>query len=352
MTSLFAHIVPLYGKTEVVATEALKYILEQSEEARRALEQMLATSGVEIGSLTRFQTEAPGDEGERVDLVCYDASGDERVLIEAKFWAGLTDNQPNTYLGRLPEDGPSVLLFVAPAQRIETLWPELRRRAQEKHELTILSDSGDFRSATTNGDHHRLMLTSWRVMLNRMASHASSDAKITADIQQLHGLTARMDADAFLPLHADELGPAFARRMLQLPQLIDDATDRARSAGWVSTERLARTPLATGYGRYMQLAGVYSRFDVNFDHWANLGDTPLWLNPYNLNGLDEDQVLRRLRALEDKGAILGDDWYIPISIPTGVEYDAVLEAVVDQLERIGRLIDPKGPTYNKDSSDA
>ena len=76
--SLFAHIVPMYGKTEVVATEALKYILEQSEAARHALEQMLSAAGVEIGSLTRFQTEAPGDEGERVDLVCYDVSGDER----------------------------------------------------------------------------------------------------------------------------------------------------------------------------------------------------------------------------------------------------------------------------------
>lgn len=145
--TLLAHIVPMYGKTELVAIEALKYILEQSEAARTALESMLYAGGVGVGSLMRFQTEALGDESERVDLVCYDASG-------------------------------------------------------------------------------------------------------------------------------DELGPAFARRMLQLPQLIDDATDRARSAGWVSTERLSRTPWATGYGRYMQLAGVYSRFDVNFYYWANLGDTP------------------------------------------------------------------------------
>ncbi len=131
-TSLFAQILPMFtGQTERAATEALRHILVQSELAREALEQMLRTAGVEVGSLTRFQTEASGDEGERVDLVCYDASGDERVLIEAKFWAGLTDNQPNTYLSRMPEDGYSVLLFVAPAQRIETLWPELRRRAQE-----------------------------------------------------------------------------------------------------------------------------------------------------------------------------------------------------------------------------
>ena len=101
--SLLAHIVPMYGKTELVATEALKYILEQSEAARHALEQMLSAAGVEVGALTKFQTEAPGDEGERVDLVCFDADGAKRVLIEAKFWARLTDHQPNTYLEVFPK---------------------------------------------------------------------------------------------------------------------------------------------------------------------------------------------------------------------------------------------------------
>ena len=131
MSTLFAQILPIFtNQTERVATEALRYILQQSEPARNALERTLLTAGVEVGSLTRFQTEASGDEGERVDLVCYDERGTKRVLIEAKFWAGLTDNQPNTYLAGLPEEGHSALLFVAPAQRMETLWPELCGRAE------------------------------------------------------------------------------------------------------------------------------------------------------------------------------------------------------------------------------
>lgn len=51
--TLLAHIVPMYGKTELVATEALRYILEQSGAARKALESMLRASGVEVSSLTR-----------------------------------------------------------------------------------------------------------------------------------------------------------------------------------------------------------------------------------------------------------------------------------------------------------
>ena len=51
------------------------------------------------------------------------------MLIEAKFRAGLTDNQPMAYLKRLPANTPSALLFVAPAARLTTLWNELRRIA-------------------------------------------------------------------------------------------------------------------------------------------------------------------------------------------------------------------------------
>jgi hypothetical protein len=48
-------------------------------------------------------------------------------MIEAKFWAGLTDRQRVHYLRRL-EHNRALLLFVAPAQRLESLWPELERR--------------------------------------------------------------------------------------------------------------------------------------------------------------------------------------------------------------------------------
>ena len=77
-----------------------------------------------------------GTKGERLDLVAYDAGGSERVLIEAKFWAGLTDNQPNTYLARLLRAGePAVLLFVAPEQRLVTVWTEIRGRADTCFDL-------------------------------------------------------------------------------------------------------------------------------------------------------------------------------------------------------------------------
>ena len=242
-SSLLAHIVPMYGKTELVATEALRYILQQSDAARKALESMMVTAGVEVGSLTRFETEVSGEEGERVDLVCYDEHGTKRVLIEAKFWAGLTDNQPNTYLASLSEDTHSALLFVAPAQRIETLWPELCRRAEEQHNLMVTSDtptSGQLRGVSVDSNGHKMMLTSWRAILQQMESQASiaGDRAVLRDIEQLLGLTERMDSDAFLPIHSDELGQEFPRRMLNLGGLVDESVQRAVASGWADTTGL------------------------------------------------------------------------------------------------------------------
>jgi hypothetical protein len=54
------------------------------------------------------------------------------LLIEAKFWAGLTENQPVTYLRSSLDSGqPGCLLFVMPAARLETVWPELVRRTRD-----------------------------------------------------------------------------------------------------------------------------------------------------------------------------------------------------------------------------
>ncbi len=347
MNTLFSRIVPMFTtRVEDVAVEALGHILTESESSRVALGLMLSSGDADLGVLGKVQTQASGSRGERPDLSVQDQSGQERLLIEAKFWAGLTDNQPVSYLSRLQSvGGPSALLFVAPMQRMETLWPEVCRLAREaNYDVVPDFDTGDLRSAAIGGGC-RLMLTSWAALLNVMAAQSSGAPAVLADIQQLYGLTEQMDSEAFLPLRPEELGPGFARRMRQLPGLIDDATDRARELGWVSTEGLARTPWATGYGRYIQLAGVNGRLDVNFDYWAERGDTPVWLWLYNVNELDEDAIRGRLQTyvLEKTGADLSDDWILPIMLPTGVEYEAVKEAVVMALTNVGKAINPGGP---------
>ena len=334
-STLLAYLTPkLTGRVEDMAVEALGYIFAKSPSSISALNRVLKSGATELSPVMRVQTQVSDENLARPDLVGFDEQGKERVLIEAKFWAGLTDNQPSGYIERLPSDGPSVLLFVAPETRRDTLWAELRRRLTA--DLVDVSGGDGLWSGKVGDSSRYLMLTSWRSLLGQMANQSSDagDSSTQIDIRQLQGLTERMDEEAFLPIQAAELAPAFPRRMLGLKTLIDDATQRGVSEKWINIDGLAIAAHSTGYGRYMRLGGSTVRFGVRFDLWAGNFDTPLWL--------DYRTVRQHAVPLDKLRRILGmshGEEYVPIPLPVGVEYEAVLDAVVDELQRIGRDIE-------------
>ena len=112
-----------------------------------------------------FTAQRSNEDGSRPDLVGRAIDGREPIVIEAKFWAGLTGHQPVSYLGALPAGG--LLLFVAPAGRIDTLWTELLRRAGRGNETIEETTSWpDARKARVSG---RIMaLVSWRKLLGQL----------------------------------------------------------------------------------------------------------------------------------------------------------------------------------------
>jgi hypothetical protein len=59
---------------------------------------------------------------------------DPRVFVENKFWTGLTDNQPVSYIEQLSAfTQPTVLLVVVPAAREQTIWRELLSRQEAQN---------------------------------------------------------------------------------------------------------------------------------------------------------------------------------------------------------------------------
>ena len=321
-STLLAHLTPmLTDRVEDTAVEALGYILSRSDSSRSVLNRVLQSVAAGINPIEQVRTQVTGETGARPDLVGFDKEGKERVLIEAKFWAGLTENQPNGYLKRLPKDGPSVLLFVAPEARRDTLWAELQRRVNV--DLSESSEESGLRSASVIGGQRYLMLTSWRSLLEQMANQTSAAGESSAqiDIRQLQGLTERMDEEAFLPIQSTELAPEFPRRMLGLRRLVDDATNRGVSLKWIRIGRLRVTPQATGYGRWIRLFGAEAWFGINVRSWAQKAETPLWIE-------------------FSKQKMPDGESNVPVCLPTGVEYDAVLDAVVEELKSIGQKINP------------
>ena len=118
----------LTDKLEDIAVEALGYILSNSEYARLALTEFVGDGGITIDDINRVQTQDVGETLERPDIAFRNTQGEKHLLIEAKFGAVLTENQPLGYLRRRPCQEQVVLLFVSPDCRVDSLWQELLER--------------------------------------------------------------------------------------------------------------------------------------------------------------------------------------------------------------------------------
>jgi hypothetical protein len=98
MATIFSHIVQkrLSQESENVATSALEFILK-SEPARSGMMKLLHSVTPELPQRLWFRTQQT-EESSRPDMWGNDDQGKAHVFVENKFWAGLTENQPVSYL--------------------------------------------------------------------------------------------------------------------------------------------------------------------------------------------------------------------------------------------------------------
>ena len=312
-TTLMAHLVPrLTGQVENAATDALGYILNKSATSREALTDLLGEGGFDMPPIARVETQVTYEDGKRPDMVGYDETGVRRLIVESKFWASLQERQASGYLRQIDEDGPTALLFIAPEVRLETLWTEIVRQIREESpEATLRPETpaNGWRSAMVEGVPKRLALVSWDRLLRGMADRTGDDGVVTEDVRQLRGLARRQDAEAFLPVRAEELSPDFARRAVGYVRLVDDVVSNGVSQGWIAP--LKKVPQWYGYGRYIRFVETEKDFwfGINHERWARSGDTPLWL----YDGT-------------------ADEKWSPVHVKTGVEYPEVLDDATSKVK--------------------
>ena len=339
---------------EDAATEALCFILSRSDSARDALAEFLGDNGDPL-PIASFSTQRLV-HGAYPDMACFDDDENHVAFVESKFWASLTSNQPVTYWKALPDDRPAVLLFLAPASRIARidkgwLWHELVERLRKAgHTLGAVNQGKGLVTAESTDGKHRLLLTSWEVLLERLAQRTEKDGDRQAHFQvaELWGLAYDAIKDE------DPEGP-----WANLKQLIADAVKQLEESGWANTEGLA-TGGSEGvhYARFLLLGGAAAGLRIDYRAVKQMGK-PLWLwfwdksrNPRK--SVDFDEVREKLAALGEL-AEPGLEWLpkaicVPIDLPAGADREATLHAIVAELERIAKIIDPDGPTYRCDST--
>ena len=341
--SVLAHIIDRGAlQAEPAATQALAYILRSSPDIAFAFVGMLQEADIEFEP-GRIEAEQAVEEA-RPDLTLQDSDGRVRVLVENKFWAGLTAAQPVDYLDNLPEDPPSALLFIVPQQRVAAVWNELKARCSEANRELTEAPGGGAATWVRVGSK-TLMIASWSHILERLldAAGSSEHDNVRRDILQLRGLAGREDLQAFLPLCADEVtDQQVARRLVNYSDLIEDITQKLKGSGVAQISGLRPTHGYYTAGRYLRVHGRFQLWlGVHLGIWRDAGITPLWCSVGDARFRGVAGQLETVRDHFDDAQLYEDrTLWLPIRLRTGVERERVMEDATLQMTQIAdRLLE-------------
>lgn len=338
--SILAHLAPLLtNQLENVATDALAHLLMEYPVISDAFRESILLAGIALPEDLKLRTQATWQDAAIPDLVGLDSEDRYVLIVESKFWAYLTPNQPATYIKRLPSDIPAILLFIAPASRLPTLWSELLDRCnihQAGDQLQV-TDEIQFLTMRLNS-LHILGLTSWESLLARLHQKAQQgkDTYAAGDIWQLQSLCARIDEEAFHPLSENEITSPSEKRIFQFRGLLDELVTRLIDTEIVTTTGYHASNGPNYYRRYMSIHGLpNSDWCVEFNTWYNqkYSQTNLWFSA---------TVTPQSSSLFSGSNVhyyhFSKQFLIPLKIPLGVERDEALNRLCIQIvEIINRL---------------
>ena len=381
--SLFAHIAPRFARSsEDLATEGLAHILSSSNVAAAAfgahLSALVAPLGVEVSGRFEFETRrGMADGGGIPDLRAHALDSPQEVLIESKFWAGLTDNQPRGYvqaLGRSEKPETCILLFLVPEARLPSLWREIMRLLKQEELLESAVTDAKLRLGVSPASPCPVRtrqgpivgIVSWGDLLSYLeeglrrsgASHCAADGMDTAtlnvavsqrskaygrsntlrDLMDLRSLCDRMIGTAeWVPASSEDLtGNRFPRLIGGLVQLIDLLVERS------DPHPPGKPSGRPGYCRPIELGSTNCAVALDFSLWAKHGLTPLWLHVHAGSvrhrvhleeGLKEEEI-EGVTPYYDKGLA------VPLHLPPNEDRDIVLRHLQEQLVQLDKAIKP------------
>ena len=311
--SLLSHIagkfIPQY---ENVANSSVCYLLNKYPAPRNVLKRILEFDSVPNNYVTELSTKSNG----RPDICGLDASGRRTVIIEGKFWANLTSNQPGNYLEELADDGK--LIFLAPDRRLDSLRASIHERLGQEDD--------------------RVVIQSWAAFLDLVEVENSKkhDGDLASDLVQLRDLCARMDEEGMPPLSRSDLDPMHGRICCQLADLMDDCNTRLRK--WDESDFKGRTSTGSryGYGFYFKARGFECSLGFSsYDWFKRNSHTPIWLwiSPGPSNTLEE--IYCALNDCKAEHAYRDNSRAIcAIVLRTGMDRSQAVEFIVKEVKTV------------------
>ncbi len=302
--SLLAHLFPrIRGSQEDVATYSLAYVLEQSSALNESFTRLVSKKlHISLGSMLSYNCQDADSEFGRPDIAGY-KDGVLSLLCEAKFFAGLTSNQPVSYLNRLSGTENSGVIFICPRERVISLWDKVITLAEEAglSGEKIADDCLDY-SGT------RMSIISWSEILSELLPTATErHPEMLGDLRQLEGFCSKIESEAFIPFNDDDFSVQAATSMDRYYQVVDEVISILKSHKELSpdTKGLRNSPRWQGYSSYIRLNGKGVSVDFLRQLWKAPTSiiTPFWFKIWDVENkkwVNSDQLRRYLATIDSK----------------------------------------------------
>lgn len=339
--------VRLARSPEDIATEALVYILSRSKSVRMQVQRFAQDVAPQpLRPVVSFRSQVTAEDDCRPDVEGHDTDGVPVVILENKFWAGLTDAQPMSYLRRL-EDRGGVLSVVAPSLRLGLLWPELVQRVEAAAigDISHPHSEQELKVAHVGGNR-TLALISWSFLLGqiRNALEAEGDLALIADLRQLEGLASRMETGGFIPFTLGDLTSPTPRHVVQFCDVVDSAVATLLREPWADKKKLKATAGSGWYGHYLRVHDQGCQLSFNARMWNEYGRSPIWLWVRSPAFKYSEKLERALvnHFGHEACITLRGEWregcWLAVRVAEGCERDAVVSDICRQVAEVAEVL--------------
>mgnify|MGYP000925758376 CR=1 FL=1 len=273
MKSILSDVVSKYSRhTENICSESLALVVNESvvlKESLRSIIQAKSNGHLKLQNNFSLQVQVTSSSDTAIpDLQIEDRSGNIN-LVEAKFWAGLTEHQPNGYIRRIGQSS-GCLIFLVPERRIAALTNELELKL--KSEFITAREGG----ILLVNSKIPVFLVSWTEVIEHLWNSASTkgESEILHNLYQLRGLIQKLDSEGFIPFESALFTPMAGKQRDQLIDLIDASVENILE---LDTKKLSYGGGKYTYQRFFKMHGKYGGHMVySSDLWMKNQDTPVY----------------------------------------------------------------------------
>lgn len=319
--SLLTHIASNFiSEYENVANSSMSYLLNEYSCAREVLKNILDSDKVP----NHYKTELATKNNGRPDITGLDSNGEKTVIIEGKFWANLTSNQPNNYLKELADNGK--VLFLAPEKRLNSLQAEIDKRIDKPAS--------------------NIKICSWLKFINGIESenNKNHNQQLASDLIQFKELCLKMDAEGMPPLSESDLDPVNGKRLSHFSDIIDECNSILRQWKDSDFKRTKTQSQKYGHGFYFYGHNFGCWLEFNSEKWFSRDlNTPIWLDIATNNWDESEKINHYMKAYDAKNSI-GSDY--GICLKTGMDKKEAVSFIVGRTKDILSYLNEK---YNKEN---